>query len=59
MKSEGHKTKKTKDTGDRKVINKRGYYFHPDDDFREDLDWGKQKVLASKAISKRLNKFEI
>lgn len=36
-----------------------GYYFHADEDFREDWDWGKQKVIASKALSKSTNKFEI
>ncbi len=36
-----------------------GYYFHADEDFREDRDWGKSKITASKAVSKPLNKFEI
>lgn len=36
-----------------------GYYFHADEDFREDWDWGKKNVIASKAVSKPLNKFEI
>jgi hypothetical protein len=36
-----------------------GYYFHADEDFREELDWGKSKMIASKAISRPVNKFEI
>ncbi|WP_316811675.1 hypothetical protein [Pedobacter heparinus] len=36
-----------------------GYYFHADEDFREDWDWGKSKMIASQAVSKPLNKFEI
>lgn len=36
-----------------------GYYFHADEDFREDWDWGKTKITASKALSKPVNKFEI
>ncbi|WP_316813708.1 hypothetical protein [Pedobacter heparinus] len=36
-----------------------GYFFHADEDFREDRDWGKQRRIASKAISKSSNKFEI
>lgn len=40
---------------------KRGsaYYFHVDEDFREDWDWGKRKMIASKTISKPANKFEV
>lgn len=26
---------------------KRGYYFHADEDFREDWDWGKNKFQES------------
>lgn len=37
----------------------KGYFFHSDEDFREDWDWGKAKVIASKAISRPANKFEI
>lgn len=37
----------------------RGYYFHADEDFREDWDWGNEKITASKAMTKRVNKFEI
>jgi len=36
-----------------------GYYLHADEDFREDWDWGKSKMIASKAISRPVNKFEI
>nr|WP_157247078.1 hypothetical protein [Pedobacter panaciterrae] len=36
-----------------------GYYFHADEDFREDWDWGKQRRIASKSITKSTNKFEI
>lgn len=36
-----------------------GYYFHADEDFREDWDWGKAKVVAAKAVSKPVNKLEI
>lgn len=35
------------------------YYFHADEDFREDRDWGKSRVIASKVISKPMNRFEI
>lgn len=35
------------------------YYFHADEDFREDWDWGKAKVIASKAVSKPGNRFKI
>lgn len=28
---------------------KRGYYFHADEDFREDWDWGKNKSAESPA----------
>ncbi|NQX54531.1 hypothetical protein HQN86_12980 [Pedobacter panaciterrae] len=34
------------------------YYFHADEDFREDWDWGKQRIV-SKSISKSANKCEI
>lgn len=53
---------KTTERGkNRNVIGKsgKGYYFHADEDFREDWDWGKQKVVASKTISKPVNKLEI
>jgi hypothetical protein len=33
-----------------------GYYFHADEDFREDWDWGKKKVAVAKAISKPASK---
>jgi hypothetical protein len=59
MKSDKGKLKKMGLPGDGKIINKKGYYFHSDEDFKEDWDWGKQKVVASKAISKPSNKFEI
>lgn len=36
-----------------------GYYFHADEDFREDWDWGKKKVVVAKPILKPVNKFEI
>jgi len=36
-----------------------GYYFHADEDFREDWDWGKSKMIASRAPSKPGNKYEI
>ena len=42
-----------------KLSNSPKYYFHPDEDFKEDWDWGKDKVTASKALSKRTNQFEI
>ena len=44
-----------------KLDEKRGkdYYFHADEDFREDWDWGKSKVIASRAVSKPANRFEI
>jgi len=58
MKSDKDKSKK-KGLLTEKVVNKKGYYFHSDEDFKEDFDWGKQKVIASKAISKPSNKFEI
>jgi hypothetical protein len=38
---------------------KPNYYFHPDEDFREDWDWGKRKEIASKAITKPKNQFEL
>ncbi|WP_084291800.1 hypothetical protein [Pedobacter nyackensis] len=59
MKSDRGKSKKMRLPEDDKIINKKGYYFHSDEDFKEDFDWGKQKVIASKAISKPSNKFEI
>lgn len=27
----------------KKGFKRRGYYFHPDEDFREDLEWKKNK----------------
>ncbi|NQX54541.1 hypothetical protein HQN86_13030 [Pedobacter panaciterrae] len=36
-----------------------GYYFHADEDFREDWDWGKSKMIASRASSRPVNKLEI
>jgi hypothetical protein len=59
MKSKDSKSKKVRESEDSKIINKRGYYFHSDDNFIEDWDWEKQKSLASKSISKRSNKFEV
>lgn len=41
------------------VKKDKGYYFHADEDFREDWDWGKAKVIASKTISRPGKKFEI
>jgi len=34
-----------------KAFKQPDYYFHPDEDFKEDRDWGKQKTVAFKAIS--------
>lgn len=31
----------------RPVNGKRDYYFHADEDFREDRDWGKVKTLET------------
>ena len=32
-----------------KLTNAPKYYFHPDEDFKVDWDWGKNKAIASKA----------
>ncbi|WP_160292096.1 hypothetical protein [Pedobacter lusitanus] len=58
MKNTGRINKQVK-TNKQGLKGARGYYFHADEDFREDWDWGKSKMLASKAISKPVNKFEI
>jgi len=58
MKNTGRINKQVK-TNKLDAKGARGYYFHADEDFREDWDWGKSKVVASKAISKPVNKFEI
>ncbi|WP_316815134.1 hypothetical protein [Pedobacter nyackensis] len=58
MKTTG-RTSKPVNTGKPGLKKGKGYYFHADEDFREDWDWGKSKVIASKAISKPANKFEI
>ncbi len=50
--------KQTKPTSTAKQ-GPRDYYFHPDEDFREDWDWGKAKKIAGKALSKRTNQYEI
>ena len=42
-----------------KPTNGPKYYFHPDEDFKVDWDWGKNKTIASKALSKPANQFEI
>lgn len=47
------------ENNENEAIKKRAYYFHADEDFREDWDWGKEKMTASKALTKRVNKFEI
>lgn len=37
-----------------------GYYFHADEDFREDWDWGKTKAMASsKRISQPVSKLKV
>jgi len=58
MKTTGRINKQIK-MGKPDLKGKPGYYFHADEDFREDWDWGKQKMIASKAITKSTNKFEI
>lgn len=58
MKATGKINKRTK-VNQPGVKSTPGYYFHADEDFREDWDWGKKKVVASKTISKPVNKFEI
>ncbi|MHA4893771.1 hypothetical protein ACXZ1K_03390 [Pedobacter sp. PWIIR3] len=35
------------------------YYFHADEDFREDWGWGKSKTIASNVVSRPVNQFEI
>nr|WP_294871023.1 hypothetical protein [uncultured Pedobacter sp.] len=42
-----------------KTFKQHDYYFHPDEDFKEDRDWGKQKTVVSKTISKRTSQLEI
>lgn len=58
MKATGRINKRTKVKGPG-IKTAPGYYFHADEDFREDWDWGKKNTIASKAVSKPLNKFEI
>lgn len=58
MKATGKLNKRTK-INKVDLQGKPAYYFHADEDFREDRDWGKSKMIASKAISMRVNKFEI
>ncbi|TDQ10135.1 hypothetical protein [Pedobacter metabolipauper] len=43
---------KTKMAGDNRIkpilsFRKKDYYFHPDDDFREDDNWGKAATLKT------------
>lgn len=58
MKTTGRINKKVK-TSKPDLKTNPGHYFHADEDFREDWDWGKQKEIASKALSKSPNKYEI
>jgi hypothetical protein len=60
MKSFNVKQKENaKPKNDAKLTNGPRYYFHPDEDFKVDWDWGKDKTIASKAISRPANQFEI
>jgi hypothetical protein len=43
----------------KKTFKQYDYYFHPDEDFKEDRNWGKQKNVVSKTISKPTNQLEI
>ncbi|WP_449437065.1 hypothetical protein [Pedobacter steynii] len=45
----------------KEVTEKTGleYYFHADEDFREDWDWGKSKLVTSRTLFKPGSKFEI
>lgn len=56
MKTTGRISKRVKATGPG-VKGTPGYYFHADEDFREDFDWGKRKTVAAKAGAKPANKF--
>ncbi|WP_367867940.1 hypothetical protein [Pedobacter sp. WC2423] len=42
-----NKEKEKSDTINADSYRKRGYYFHADEDFREDWDWGKNKSAGS------------
>jgi len=43
------KTKETKFNFQSSLHGKRDYYFHADEDFREDREWGKKKSSVVKA----------
>ncbi|MBB5436411.1 hypothetical protein HDC92_000075 [Pedobacter sp. AK017] len=51
MKSKVRENKPIKNIGTSKYGN-RDYYFHADEDFREDRDWGKTKTTTVKALAK-------
>lgn len=56
MKTTGRINRRVK-TNKPDLKSRPGYYFHADEDFREDWDWGKSKMIASKSISRPANKF--